>query len=131
MRKALMIFLPAAAILLIDQIFKWSATDYAKNYGTLFGFLDMMWLSVVFAALFLVTFAIAYVRIPENKNMNLGVGILLGGILSNLIDRVLRGFVIDYIRPPRPLGDFNIADVAIWIGGAVILVYLIRHRNEI
>jgi signal peptidase II len=53
----------------------------------------------------------------------LGFGLLVGGGLGNLVDRARLGLVTDFIRN----GDhaFNIADVAIFVGGLIILVGLI------
>jgi len=84
------------------------------------------------AGLVLVTLAalalIAYVfgRDPERKGMWVAVGLLAGGALGNLIDRLVAGEVTDYIVvgswPP-----FNLADIAITAG--VVLMVLIYLRE--
>jgi signal peptidase II len=84
------------------------------------------------AGLVLVTLAalalIAYVfgRDPERPGMWVAVGLLAGGALGNLIDRLAAGEVTDYIDlgswPP-----FNLADVAITVG--VVLMVLIYLRD--
>jgi signal peptidase II len=53
----------------------------------------------------------------------LGFGLLVGGGLGNLVDRARLGLVTDFIRN----GDhaFNVADVAIFFGGVIVLVGLI------
>jgi signal peptidase II len=71
---------------------------------------------------------IAYVfgRDPERKGMWVAVGLLAGGALGNLIDRLVAGEVTDYIVvgswPP-----FNLADIAITAG--VVLMVLIYLRE--
>jgi signal peptidase II len=56
----------------------------------------------------------------------LGFGLLVGGGLGNLVDRARHGWVTDFIRN----GDhaFNVADVAIFVGGLIVLVGLIAGR---
>jgi signal peptidase II len=82
------------------------------------------------AGLVLVTLAalglIAYVfgRDPGRAGMWVAVGLLAGGAIGNLIDRITAGEVTDYIDlgswPP-----FNLADVAITVGVALmVLIYL-------
>ncbi len=84
------------------------------------------------AGLVLVTVAalalIAYVfsRDPERQGMWVAAGLLAGGALGNLIDRLVAGEVTDYIVlgswPP-----FNVADIAITAG--VVLMVLIYLRD--
>jgi signal peptidase II len=56
----------------------------------------------------------------------LGFGLLVGGGLGNLVDRARLGWVTDFIRN----GDhaFNVADVAIFFGGIIVLIGLIAGR---
>ena len=49
----------------------------------------------------------------------LGVGMLVGGALGNLIDRIREGAVTDFIDPPL-WPAFNLADVSITVGVAII-----------
>lgn len=65
-----------------------------------------------------------YQRILElGRGMILATGILLGGIIGNLIDRIAHGFVIDFID----FGfwpAFNVADSAVTVAGAFLILYL-------
>jgi signal peptidase II len=56
----------------------------------------------------------------------LGFGLLVGGGLGNLVDRARLGWVTDFIRN----GDhaYNVADLAIFAGGVIVLVGLIAGR---
>jgi signal peptidase II len=66
----------------------------------------------------------------------LAFGLVIGGIMGNLVDRIFRHYVVDFLRfyleprGGRSLGfpAFNVADSAICIG--VTLVFLITWRNE-
>ena len=65
--------------------------------------------------------------------LKLGAGLLLGGSLSNLLDRVKNGRVLDYIRLPKLPGKrlgstvFNLADVAIFLGALAMLAAELRQ----
>ena len=57
----------------------------------------------------------------------LGTGLLLGGGLSNLYERVRRGRVLDYLRFPRAPGvlkkyTYNLADLFILLGAVLLLL---------
>ena len=91
------------------------------NSGIAFGLLDdagsavLVIAAVAFAALlgmFLVS--------AERAGLWLPIGLLAGGALGNLIDRVHEGAVTDFIDLPR-WPAFNLADVAITIG-VILLV---------
>lgn len=60
-----------------------------------------------------------------------GVGLLLGGAAGNLLDRLIRGFVIDFIDPVF-LHWFvcNIADIGITCGTALLVIHLLFGKEE-
>ena len=52
--------------------------------------------------------------------------LILSGGAGNLIDRVFRGFVVDYIEPLFiNFAVFNFADILVCVGAAVLIVYLL------
>ena len=56
---------------------------------------------------------------------NTGMGVLVAGGLGNLIDRVLYGYVIDFIEPTfMQFAVFNIADCAVTCGGISFVLWL-------
>jgi signal peptidase II len=72
----------------------------------------------------------------ERRGWALGLGILLGGALGNLVDRALRtgngflgGRVVDFVDLQWwPV--FNVADAALWIGIGVLLLASREARKE-
>jgi len=60
-----------------------------------------------------------------NTPNRIALGLMLGGSVGNLIDRISRGFVTDFIDF-RIWPAFNIADSAIVIGVIIVAYYLIR-----
>ncbi|HXV05142.1 MAG TPA: signal peptidase II [Solirubrobacterales bacterium] len=102
----------------------------SHNRGVAFGLASgggaaLVAVTVVALALVLVLFA----RSPARSGMWVAVGLLAGGALGNLIDRLRTGAVTDYVDvrllswPP-----FNLADVSIAIG--ILLLALIYVRES-
>ncbi|MFN0145802.1 MAG: signal peptidase II [Dehalococcoidia bacterium] len=61
--------------------------------------------------------------------MRLGLALMLGGAIGNLIDRVSNGEVVDFIKVPH-FWAFNVADSAITIGVLVLLWTMLHERPE-
>ena len=53
----------------------------------------------------------------------IGFGLLIGGGLSNLLDRLWLGYVTDFLLRSNEV--FNLADVAIFLGGVLVLAALV------
>ena len=67
------------------------------------------------------------------RRCRLGAGLILGGGLSNLWERLRHGRVYDYVRFPKAPGKlkqyvFNLADFAIFLGAALVLLGHGRKR---
>src|SRR5210317_338237 len=65
-------------------------------------------------------------KLPREERLTaLSLSLILGGAISNLIDRILLGHVIDYIQVwlgSYPFPAFNIADAAISVGAALLIL---------
>ena len=58
--------------------------------------------------------------------MKISAVLIISGGLGNLIDRIFRGSVIDYIEPLFVnFAVFNFADCLVTVGAAILIVYLI------
>jgi len=94
---------------------------HVENDGVAFGFLgdssQGLVLAVTFAALALVVGWFAFNR--DRPLAWLAVGLLAGGALGNLIDRLARDGVVDFIDFPA-WPSFNVADIAITLGAATL-----------
>jgi signal peptidase II len=94
---------------------------YVRNEGVAFGFLgdssQEVVLGVTLAALGLVVGWFAFNR--DRPLAWLAVGLLVGGAAGNLIDRVARDGVVDFIDFPA-WPSFNVADIAITAGAATL-----------
>jgi signal peptidase II len=93
-----------------------------RNRGIAFGFFgegEGLLIAVTAAALVLV---LAYFALdPARRCLWIGVGLLVGGALGNLADRVRDGSVIDFLDPPA-WPAFNLADAAIVVGIATMVL---------
>lgn len=102
----------------------------AHNDGVAFGLASGGGLALVALTIAALVFVgVLFARDPTRPGMWLAIGLLAGGALGNLIDRVRAGEVTDYVDvlswPP-----FNLADVAITLGVLVLaLSYLAEDRH--
>jgi signal peptidase II len=101
----------------------------AHNRGVAFGLAsDGGAALIALTVVALIFVGVLFAREPSRPGMWIAVGLLVGGALGNLIDRVRLGEVTDYVDvlswPP-----FNLADVSITLGVvALALVYLREER---
>lgn len=136
--KGINIILIASSITIIDQIFKYKVHQYGGlyicNYGISLGLplnISFYWLIIAILLFFLIKYHKHIFKICTfNFVTGIATGLLIGGILSNAIDRLHFKCVIDYIFPIwQILPVFNIADIAIFIGAA--LIFFNTHSNNI
>lgn len=71
------------------------------------------------------------VKKPKNPLLCLSLTLLFSGAAGNAIDRIVNGFVVDYIELVfMDFPVFNIADIAITLGAALLIVYVIFFDRE-
>jgi signal peptidase II len=92
-----------------------------RNTGVAFDFLSGGGaLVIVITLLALLALVVFFARQPERRGAWVPTGLLLGGALGNLLDRVIDGSVTDFIKfPDWPA--FNVADIAITFGVIALL----------
>ncbi|MFL2549334.1 MAG: signal peptidase II [Gammaproteobacteria bacterium] len=109
----------------------------AFNYGAAFSFLSdaggwQRWFFIAFS--FIVIIIISYMMIYDDNSPYIAFSFVIGGALGNLNDRIIYGYVIDFIEVYYntfywPI--FNIADVAISIGVILLLHNIIFNKKKI
>ena len=118
--------------LFINKDFLLFKLDFVKNYGAAFNILSG---SRVFLSLISIIFSILLIYLIFKKNtlnpLDLySYSFILGGTIGNGIDRIYRGFVVDFINLNIiNFPVFNIADISINIG-FIILLYNIFKNNR-
>jgi signal peptidase II len=100
-----------------------------RNDGVAFGLFgggEALVIVITMAALALVA---AYFALdPSRPGLWVGIGLLAGGALGNLADRLREGSVIDFLDPPA-WPAFNVADVAIVAGITTIVLLQLRAEE--
>ena len=118
----------------IDAVFE---ITYTQNTGAAFGLLKSAsnaFLVIAFIASVVIIYYYRHVR-PDAVLIRVAMGLQLGGALGNAVDRVLRGFVVDFLHVYyEPIGFdwpiFNLADSAIVVG-VVMLILLLEREDKI
>jgi signal peptidase II len=122
----------------IELIPGYARISYVRNSGVAFGlFADIqsVWKPYILASMAVIAVVVILMysaRMPSNRVLlQLALAITLGGILGNFTDRILHGFVVDFIelhiKEVFHWPTFNVADSAITIGIALLLVDTVKH----
>ena len=108
------------------------------NKGAAFSFLATAqgWQTIFFAAIAVVASFVIGLLILKNKDKKLfcsGLGLILGGALGNLYDRIAYGHVVDFLDF-HAMGwhypAFNVADSAITAGAAILIVESVFQKQS-
>jgi signal peptidase II len=122
------------------QVNSWLNMTLAHNYGAAFSFLSdaggwQRWFFVVLASVVSVGLLVWLLRLPRSEWLTgLGLALILGGAIGNLLDRIQLGYVIDFIDVyynDWHYPAFNVADSAITCGVILLLldVVLISRKK--
>lgn len=106
---------------------------YVQNTGAAFGIgsnSTSMFIVVNIIVIGLITYFAFSKKEEISKSILIALYLIIAGGISNLIDRIVRGFVIDYIdiSPLIKYPVFNLADVFIVIGCIIIAIYIIKDN---
>ena len=104
---------------------------YVLNPGAAFGMLEhQRWFFILVALAAVLLGAAFYKKLQqESILMRSGAGLLLGGAVGNLADRIQSGLVVDFLDF-RVWPVFNIADIAICAGAGILIFDIWQRRNE-
>lgn len=148
------LFLVAGIVIILDQATKllvrselsvgeswmpWEAISdivlvvHTWNTGMTLGFLQgsnglFIALTEIICILILFLYP-SLIRHRDIRAVGLGLGLILGGAIGNLIDRLAVGYVTD-IFLVNLLPVFNLADIAIFTGGAILVFSLIFEQHD-
>ena len=141
----------AIFILIIDQIVKISIDSFLRiselitvipnffhitkvyNDGAAWSIFDGSVAFLIIVAIVALIFLVSYQKIfQENLRNILAFALIYGGLLGNLVDRIVYGYVIDYIK--LLFGNFsfpvfNLADMAI-VSGFILLIYAVLRGED-
>ena len=138
--KFLLIVIPVVVIdLLTKSIFKYREIpiinnlfhiSYSENPGLVFGLFSHNLFFTILTPLLVIGLIIYYFY---NKELTLvGSALIVSGLLGNLIDRIIHGYVIDWIfvmiYPKYNISLFNLADTSLVIGVLVSIYFLVKKN---
>lgn len=104
---------------------------HTRNHGVAFGFLPgSQTLVTILIAVALAALLAYFARHTRTPLIWLPTGMLLGGALGNILDRVRHGSVTDFVKLPLGWPPFNLADAAITIGILLLLVVVDGRRRS-
>lgn len=107
---------------------------YVRNTGAAWSIFTGETLGIVFVSLIIISFIIYYIckNNPKSKLEKIGYSMVLGGAFGNLLDRVVYGYVIDFLDffifgYDYPI--FNLADTFIFMG-VILLIFCTWRCND-
>ncbi len=117
-----------APIPALDSLFTFTLTH---NTGGAFSLFPEAGKFLVLTGVLMIGVVLYYaLALPANQlAQRVALGILLGGALGNLVDRLRQGYVVDFLHV-RGLPVFNIADIGIVGGVGLLLLLTWRHERH-
>lgn len=139
----------ALVIALVDQIIKYfvihnlrpvhSVTaiphildfTYVENRGVAFGmFKDNRWIFIIFTSIVLLVFIFLLMKYGKtSKLFSVAAMLVIGGGIGNLVDRIVFGFVVDYLSLSFFPPVCNFADYCITAGTVLLVIYLLFYYD--
>jgi signal peptidase II len=102
-----------------------------RNHGVAFGFLPGSHLAVTILIALALVALVAYFALHSSRPLIwLPTGLLLGGALGNVLDRLREGSVTDFIKLPLGWPPFNLADASITLGVILLLLAFEAPRKD-
>lgn len=116
---------PVGSVGVINGFLEW---DYVENTGAAFGSFsgNTALLSIITAVIIIAGIAAIILKKINNKFLLVTATVIIAGGLGNLIDRIFRGYVVDFIKVlfiDFPV--FNFADILVTCGSFMLIIYLI------
>jgi signal peptidase II len=112
-----------------DPIFPGITLVHVRNEGVAFGaFSGGKAIVVVIIALALIALIVYFATHLDRPLVWLPTGLLVGGAIGNIFDRIRDGAVTDFIKLPA-WPAFNVADIAI-TAGVLALLYVVERGDE-
>lgn len=102
-----------------------------RNHGIAFGFLPGSHVAVTIAIGAALLALLAYFALHSHAPFIwLPTGMLIGGAVGNVVDRLRAGSVTDFIKLPLGWPPFNIADMSITLGVAILFLVIDHSRHR-
>ena len=127
------------SIIMIPQYF---SLTYVRNTGAAFGFMASanpnfrVPFFLIVPIIAMVVLGFLYRDLPKNAKWRaMALGLVSGGAIGNLIDRVRLGYVVDFLdfhyNTVYYFPAFNVADSAICVGVTILLLSTLAKRDDV
>ena len=146
----------SAVVIVLDQVTKWLMVSWlalyetvavmpyfnltmAHNYGAAFSFLAQAggwqrWFFIVLAVVISIVLIVWLAKLkPHAKLEAISLSLILGGAIGNVIDRIVYGYVVDFLDVyigSSHWPAFNMADSAICIGAVLLILDSFKSEPE-
>jgi signal peptidase II len=113
------------------KLFSFLEIIFVKNEGIVFGLFSNNNLNNIFIITSIISLIIilTFYRYAKNSPLTYFLSMILGGAIGNIIDRILYGYVIDFIKVDS-FYVFNIADASITVGTILLIIYILFYEKE-
>ncbi|MBE7013609.1 MAG: signal peptidase II [Ruminococcaceae bacterium] len=106
---------------------------YVENRGAAFGIMqNKQWFFILITLILIIAMILYILKVkPQDILLKLSLSFIIGGGIGNLIDRVFKGYVVDFIDLRiinYPV--FNIADCFVVIGAVLLCVYILFSKEK-
>lgn len=109
------------------------SVTYVENRGAAFGILQNKQTFFIIIGI-LIVLIFGYIIIAKKINNKIflsSAALIVGGGIGNLIDRIIHGYVIDYLQLSFFSPVCNLADYCITIGTALLIIYLLFYADKV
>ncbi len=112
------------SVTVIDGFLQWR---YIQNYGAAFGVLqNQRWIFIGFTAVVVVAAIIfLFTKYCRSKFLTFALALVIAGGIGNLIDRIVLGYVVDFISVSFFPPIFNFADCCVCIGAVLLVAFVL------
>ena len=106
--------------------------EFGRNYGAAFNILSGSRLFLSFVSVVSTIILFYFIFIRENQLIDkYGLSFILAGCIGNGIDRIVNGYVIDFIKIKFiDFPVFNIADIVINIGVFILIINYFKYKKN-
>ena len=131
-------------IIIIDQLTKFLSIDnditiipnllkitYIKNTGAIFGIFEKN-IVLIIDIIAIICILIYWKKSQKNDMKNIAFVLIISGSFGNLIDRIFKGYVIDFIKVIicGKIPIFNLADLFILIGFIIFIIIYLKNFSQ-
>lgn len=107
---------------------------YLENRGAAFGILqDKRLIFIILTSAIVIYLFYYFIKNIKTSPMilNLSLAMIISGAIGNFYDRLIQGYVVDFIEfsfVKFPV--FNVADILVTVGCALMIIYIILHGDK-